>query len=183
MSKLPLVFVEKKTWESWISGFDAWEQGELIGEDGKDPTLIPRLPRAHIKKTDVAPTLGFQDSDLVLLAKEIFENKVCIKTNVACRDRLTLAQWYKEKKLDRVIMNELMWKHRQYRLPCKDTNWVPYDDAAWEALYKEKGFTLTIIMNIWKDMMHYTEGANWLAGRGNAMSPSSDKTMNTDKVL
>jgi hypothetical protein len=31
--------------------------------------------------------------------------------------------------------------------------------------------------------MHYTEGANWLAGRENAMSPSSDKTMNADKVL
>jgi hypothetical protein len=164
MSKLPLVFVEKKTWESWISVFDAWERGELIGEDGKDPALIPRLPRAHITKTDVAPTLGLRDSDLVLLAKEIFENKVCIKTNVACRDHLTLAQWYKEKKLDRVIMNELMWKHRQYRLPCKDTNWVPYDDAAWEALCEEKGFTLTIVRNIWKDMMHYTEGANWLAG-------------------
>jgi hypothetical protein len=60
---------------------------------------------------------------------------------------------------------------------------VPYDDAAWEALCEEKGFTLTIVRNIWKDMMHYTEGANWLAGRGNAMSPSSDKTMNADKVL
>jgi hypothetical protein len=61
-------------------------------------------------------------------------------------------------------MNELMWKHRQYRLPCKDTNWVPYDDdTAWEALAEEKGFTLTIVRNIWKDMMHYTEGANWLA--------------------
>jgi hypothetical protein len=80
-------------------------------------------------------------------------------------------------------MNELMWKHRQYRLPCKDTNWVPYDDAAWEALCEEKGFTLTIVRNIWKDMMHYTEGVNWLAGRGNAMSPSSDKTMNADKVV
>jgi hypothetical protein len=32
-------------------------------------------------------------------------------------------------------------------------------------------------------MIHYTEGANWLAGQGNAMSPSSDKTMNADKVL
>jgi hypothetical protein len=129
MSKLPLVFVEKK-WESWISVFNAWERGELIGEDGKDPTIIPRLPRAHITKIDVAPTLGLQDSDLVLLAKEILEKKVCIKANVACMDRLTLAQWCKEKKLDRVIMNELMWKHKQYMLPCKDTNWVPYDDAA-----------------------------------------------------
>jgi hypothetical protein len=183
MSKLPLVFVEKKTWESWISVFDAWERGELIGEDGKDPTIIPLLPRAHITKTDVAPTLGLRDSDLVLLAKEILENKVCIKTNVACKDRLTLAQWCKEKKLDRVIMNELMWKHRQYRLPYKDTNWVPYDDAAWEALCEEKGFILTIVRNIWKDMMHYTEGTNWLVGQRNAMSPSSDKTMNADKVL
>jgi hypothetical protein len=58
MSKLLLVFIDKKTWESWISVFDAWERDELIGEDGKDPTLIPRLPRAHITKTDVAPTLG-----------------------------------------------------------------------------------------------------------------------------
>jgi hypothetical protein len=41
MSKLLLVFVEKKTWESWISVFDAWERGELIGEDGKDPTISP----------------------------------------------------------------------------------------------------------------------------------------------
>jgi hypothetical protein len=32
-------------------------------------------------------------------------------------------------------------------------------------------------------MIHYTKGANWLAGQGNAMSPSSDKTMNTNKVL
>jgi hypothetical protein len=73
---------------------------------------------------------------------------------------LTLAQWCKEKKLDRVIMNELMWKHRQYMLPCKDMNWAPYDDAAWEALAEEKGFILTILRNIWKDMMHYMEGAN-----------------------
>jgi hypothetical protein len=108
MNKLPLVFVEKKTWESWISVFDAWKRGELIGEDGKDPTIIPWLPWAHITKTDIAPTLSLRDSDLVLLAKEILENKICIKTNVACRDHLTLAQWCKEKKLDRVIMNELM---------------------------------------------------------------------------
>jgi hypothetical protein len=183
MNKLPLVFVEKKTWESWIYVFNACERGELIGEDGKDSTIIPRLPRAHITKTDVASTLGLRDSNLVFLAQEILEKKVCIKTNVACKDRLTLAQWCKEKKLDRVIMNELMWKHRQYRLPCKDTNWVPYDDAAWEALAEEKGFILTIVWNIWKDMMHYTEGTNWLARRGNAMSPSFDKTMNVDKVL
>jgi hypothetical protein len=183
MSKLPLVFVEKKTWEYWISVLDMWERGKLIGEDGKDSTIIPRLPRAHITKTNVAPTLGLRDSNLVLLAQEIIEKKVCIKTNVACKDRLTLAQWYKEKKLDHIIMNELMWKHRLYKLSCKATNWVPYDDAAWEALVEEKGFILTIVRNIWKDMMHYTEGANWLAGRGNAMSPSSDKTMNVDKVL
>jgi hypothetical protein len=91
MSKLSLVFIEKKTWESWISVFDAWERGELIGRDRKDPTIIPRLPRAHITKTDVAPTVGPRDSDLVLLAKEILEKKVCIKTNVICSDRLTLA--------------------------------------------------------------------------------------------
>jgi hypothetical protein len=89
--------------------------------------------------------LGLRDSDLVLLTQEILDKKVCIKTNVAYRDCLTLVEWCKEKKLDRMIMNELMWKHRQYRLPCKDTNWVPYDDAAWEALAKEKGFILKIV--------------------------------------
>ena len=47
----------------------------------------------------------------------------------------------------------------------------------------EKGFTLIIVHNIWKDMMQYMEGANYLARRGIAMSPSSDKIMNADKVL
>ena len=70
---------------------------------------------------DVAPTLDLRDSDLVFLAHESFDKKVCIKTKVACRDHLMLAQWCK-KKLDRVIINEFMWKHRQYRLPYKDTN-------------------------------------------------------------
>jgi hypothetical protein len=37
MSKLPLVFVKKKTWESWISVFDAWERGELMGRTGRIP--------------------------------------------------------------------------------------------------------------------------------------------------
>jgi hypothetical protein len=60
---------------------------------------------------------------------------------------------------------------------------VPYEDTAWEALVEEKVFILTIVQNIWNDMMQYTEGSNWLAGRGNAMSPSSDKTMNANKVL
>jgi hypothetical protein len=32
-------------------------------------------------------------------------------------------------------------------------------------------------------MMYYAKGANWLAERGNSLSPSYDKTMNTDKVL
>jgi hypothetical protein len=32
-------------------------------------------------------------------------------------------------------------------------------------------------------MIHFTKGSNWLAGQGNAMSLSSDKTMNADKVL
>jgi hypothetical protein len=60
-------------------------------EDRKDPTIIPQLSHAHITKTDVAPTLGLRDSDLVLLAQEILDKKVRIKTNVVCRDYLTLA--------------------------------------------------------------------------------------------
>jgi hypothetical protein len=35
--------------------------------------------------------LDLRDFDLVLLAQEILDKKVGIKTNVACRDSLTLA--------------------------------------------------------------------------------------------
>jgi hypothetical protein len=36
--------------------------------------------------------LDLRDSDLVLLAQEILEKKVCIKNNAAYRDRLTVVQ-------------------------------------------------------------------------------------------
>jgi hypothetical protein len=66
-------------------------EASSLGRTGKDPTIISRLPWAHITKTDVAPVLGLRDSDLVFLAQEIFDKKVCIKTNIACKDRFTLA--------------------------------------------------------------------------------------------
>lgn len=156
--------------------FDAWDRGELIGEDGKSPGLILKAPRSHITKTDLTPTLGLRDSDLVALAKEIIGNRVAIKQGACMKDRLTLADWCRDVKLDRVIMNELMWKLRSYRLPCKDGDWVPYTDAAWEELAAEKNFTPAVVRNIWQTMRKYTDGDQWLKGRGNVLSPTTDKS-------
>lgn len=50
-SKLPLIFVKEKTWELWTEVFDAWENGELIGNDESIPnSIVNRKPLTHITK-------------------------------------------------------------------------------------------------------------------------------------
>jgi hypothetical protein len=80
MRKLPLVFIEKKTWESWISVFNVWERGKFIGEDGKDPKIIPRLPRFHITKIDVAPTLDLRDSTSSSWLRKFSKRRFALRT-------------------------------------------------------------------------------------------------------
>jgi hypothetical protein len=127
-SKLPLVFCSDAAWRAWMEVFEAWEAGTLIGEDGSEPGVIPRLPRTHITKTDLVPTLGLWDCDLEELAKEIMSNRVCIKHNAKTKQKMTLPEWCKGKKLDRIIINELMSKFRGFPVPCKDADWVTYPD-------------------------------------------------------
>ena len=157
--------------------FDAWEAGELIGEDSSEPGLVPRLPRTHITKTDLVPTLGVRDCDLVELAKDILARRVCIKANSKTQSRLTLPDWCRDKKIDRIIMNELMSKFKKHPVPCKDAGWVPYTDEAWDELCAEKNFSPAIVRNIWVEMKKYTDGDKWLNGRANPMNPSTDKSV------
>jgi hypothetical protein len=70
-SKLPLMFSKDETWKCWLEVFDAWEAGELIGDDGSEPGLVLRVPLTNIMKTDDVPSLGLRDSDLIELRKEI----------------------------------------------------------------------------------------------------------------
>ena len=179
-SKLPLVFCKTdEAWNSWIEVFNAWEAGELIGEDGKEPSpLIKRVPLTDITKTDVVSTLGLRDSDLIECAKAIIAKRICIKNNSKTRDRLTLPDWCRDTKLDRVIKNELMWKLKQYPLPCKDAGWTLYADKEWDDLAEEKNFTDDMVRNVWTDLKKYTDGSEWLKGRANAMNPTTDKSKN-----
>ena len=156
--------------------FDAWDSGELIGEDGKDPGLIRRKPRTHTTKTDLLPSLSLCDTDLVNLAREILNLRVAIKNNQANKNWMMLQEWCREVKMDRVIMNELMYKLSGYRLPCKDADWVPYTDEAWINLAGARNFTPAIMQNIWKVMSKFTDGNAWLLGRANAMHPFTDKS-------
>jgi len=62
----------------------------------------------NITKTDLVPTFGLRDSDLIELARDILARRVYIKNNSKTRGKLTLADWCRDKKLDRIIMNELL---------------------------------------------------------------------------
>lgn len=114
LSKLPLIFVRDETRLAWEEVFDTLENGEFIGEDGRDPRLIPRKPRIPITKTDLAPILGLRDTDLVTLSQEVFNVQVAIKANQAPKNRLTLLDQCKDVKMDRIIMNELIYKLKGY---------------------------------------------------------------------
>jgi len=103
-SKLPLIFVKEETFFAWIEEvFEAWENGELIGDDGTMlNSIVNRIPLTHIMKTSLMPTLSLRDSDLCDLAREILANKVCIKNTTKAKPlgNIMLFEWCKEKKLD-----------------------------------------------------------------------------------
>ena len=47
--KYPLCFLDDPTYNRWMEVFVAWEQGRLIGEDGRKPDgNIPKIPQWDI---------------------------------------------------------------------------------------------------------------------------------------
>ena len=87
------------------------------------PNLIVNgKPLTHITKTDLTPTLGLCDSDLCKLGQEIVALRVSIKNTAKAKssEKITLFDWCKDRKLDRIVMNEIMWTRKKYPLPCKD---------------------------------------------------------------
>jgi hypothetical protein len=75
--------------------FDTWEQGKLIGEDGKRPANIPKPPRLDITMNDVDRMIGLRDSELLILAEAILKNEVSVKNNKIAgqRETITLNDW------------------------------------------------------------------------------------------
>ena len=62
--------------------FDAWEQGKLIGEDGKKSDgCIPKIPNREITANDVDGTVGLCDSEMLMLVDAILAKEVSIKSN------------------------------------------------------------------------------------------------------
>lgn len=90
--------------------FGATENSELIGEDGQDLKLICRKLQTQITKTGISSTLGLQDLDLVNLAREILNLWMLIKMNQGNKHCLVLQDRCRDIKVDRIVMNELMYK-------------------------------------------------------------------------
>ena len=60
----------------------AWEQGRLIGKDGRKPDgNIPKIPQRDITQHDVDRTIGLHDCDMMKLADAILAKEVSIKSN------------------------------------------------------------------------------------------------------
>jgi len=182
-SKILLVFANETTWNLWVQVFDGWEARNLIDEDGIIRGPIEGIfskPIMYIMKSNVTTTLGLRDFNLQELAKDILAKKVSIKNTakVQAIGCLILLQWIKDKKFDQVIMNELMWLKNQHPLPCKDVSWIPYTDEAWQELAKARGYTPTIVRNIWKELRKDLNSNKLLDGCMSAMSPTTDKLPN-----
>jgi hypothetical protein len=161
----------------WLEVFDAWEQGKLIGEDGKRPANIPKPPRLDITMNDVDRTIGLRDSELLLLAEAILRNEVSVKSNKIAgqRETITLNDWCMMRKYDRVIKNELMFEFRGKPLPSKKTGFQKYTDEEWEELALEKNFTDAVIANIRGEVMTLKDGSDWVSGRLNNLNPTNSE--------
>ena len=111
----------------------AWEQGRLIGEDGRKPDgNIPKIPQRDITRHDVDRTIGLRDCDMMKLADAIFANEVSIKSNklpgIQQREGVTLQDWCQTRKRIRIVMNKLMAEFRGKDLPSKKKEYVAYTD-------------------------------------------------------
>jgi hypothetical protein len=51
--KLFFYYQEEKMYNKWVEVFAAWELGKLIGEDGRKPKKIPKVPYLDITMNDV----------------------------------------------------------------------------------------------------------------------------------
>jgi hypothetical protein len=160
--KLPLCFLEDATYAKWLEVFDAWEQGKLIGEDGKRHANIPKPLQLDITMNDVNRTIGLRDSELLLLAEAILRNEVSVRSNKIAgqRETITLNDWCMMQKYDWVIKNELMFEFRGKPLPSKKTGFQKYMDQEWEELALEKNFTDAVIANIRGEVMTLKDGSD-----------------------
>ena len=133
--------------------FVAWEQGRLIGEDGRKPDgNIPKIPQRDITRHVIDCTIGLCDCDMMKLADAILANEVSVKSNKIPseqqREGVTLQDWCQTKKRIRIVMNELMAKFWGKDLPSKKKEYVAYTDEEWDDLAKEKNISDETLKNI-----------------------------------
>ena len=135
----------------------AWEQGRLIGEDGRKPDgNIPKIPQRDITRHDVDRTIGLRDCDMMKLADAILANEVSVKSNKIIgeqqREGVTLQDWCQTRKRIRIVINELMAEFRGKDLPSKKKEYVAYTDEEWDDLAKEKNISDETLKNIFVEV-------------------------------
>ena len=158
-----------------------WEQGRLIGEDGRKPDgNILKIPQRDITRHDVDRTIGLRDCDMMKLADGILANEVSIKSNKLPSDQqregVTLQDWCQTRKRIRIVMNELMAEFRGKDLPSKKKEYVAYTDDEWDDLAKEKNLSDETLKNIVVEVKKDKPGLDWLEGRGHALAPTQRDT-------
>ena len=159
----------------------AWEQGRLIGEDGRKPDgNIPKIPQRDITRHDVDRTIGLRDCDMMKLVDAILANEVSIKSNKLPGDQqregVTLQDWCQTRKRIRIVMNELMAEFRGKDLPSKKKEYVAYTDDEWDDLAKEKNLSNETLKNIVVEVEKDKPGLDWLEDRGHALAPTQRDT-------
>ena len=165
----------------WMEVFVAWEQGRLIGEDGRKPDgNIPKIPQRDITRHEVDRTIGLRDCDMMKLADAILANEVSIKSNKLPGEHqcegVTLQDWCQTRKRIKIFMNELMAEFWGKDLPSKKKEYVAYTDEEWNNLAKEKNLSDETLKNIVVEVEKDKPGLDWLEGRGHALAPTQRKT-------
>ena len=158
-----------------------WEQGRLIGEDGRKPDgNIPKIPQRDITRHNVDRTINLCDCDMMKLADAILANEVRIKSNKLSgeqqREGVTLQDWCQTRKRIRIVMNELMAEFRGKNLPSKKKEYVAYTNEEWDDLAKEKNLSDETLKNIVVEVEKDKRGLDWLEGRGHALAPTQRET-------
>ena len=166
--KLPLVFVSDETYNEWQPVFNAWEDREIIGEDGLKLGFSRKPACRDITLTDLQWMINLRDHECKRLAKEIMDLKVYMKVTgkeLVQRYGISLHVWCEQNKMDYIIKNELMLIYKGYPLRKPgDSKYLEWSLDEWESLQVEKEFNDTMISNIQAEVYDSEVGKEWLAG-------------------
>jgi hypothetical protein len=181
--KIPLLYLEDDAVvNKWLSVNDKFVDGVLPDAAGRVGTGKSKRP--HLKQNDFKWLYKMRAEDLDFLADEVLSKKVSVKSSTkknnqpGVPDSLNHAADL-EKRI-RHVKNAMMLKYKNFALPSKAADYVPYPKEAWDTFAAEHKIGRSDLLMWVEATLASFQGSKWMDGR---MKPNVRAVEETPEVL